>query len=385
MGSTSVSPDLGSHLGLKKVQYITEGRTKKLRREPEVVATRPEPGVPEIPLPTEALAARGDSLKHLRRRTAGSLSRSACPASASTVVGVAGEQDDPKRRMDEYMLHEEYHKSIRGEDGEESMEALGSPPQTDMDSYYYSGPPTDLAATASLPRRPRGTPWPTFSTAPCKGLRGGQNYPQPRESQKHIQPTWRVLISQRQPMVLLIVRRTARQTVIWIRRPDMTALSEAVRAKLGISEPLTMPAMASPSPGLTSLADHLKRSSVSRLLPKVTCPGPFHPRATTVAMAELQDVPVTEAKKNELTALATLAGRLRRPSDPTSGGGKSGNPIAQANIQLELPVFDPKTFVRMGRRICRISSAYRPLSCGCGHQMFASEAFIQNKMFAETG
>ena len=29
MSSTSLSPDLGSHLGLKKVQYITEGRTKK--------------------------------------------------------------------------------------------------------------------------------------------------------------------------------------------------------------------------------------------------------------------------------------------------------------------------------------------------------------------
>ena len=57
------------------------------------------------------------------------------------------------------MLHEDYHKSIRGEDGEEPIEALGSPPETDMDSYYYLGPPTDLANTASLPRRPRGTPW----------------------------------------------------------------------------------------------------------------------------------------------------------------------------------------------------------------------------------
>ena len=50
------------------------------------------------------------------------------------------------------MLHKDYHQSIRGEDGEEPIEALGSPPQTDMDSYYYSGPPTDLADTASLPR-----------------------------------------------------------------------------------------------------------------------------------------------------------------------------------------------------------------------------------------
>ena len=37
--------------------------------------------------------------------------------------------------MDEYLLHEEYYKSVRGEDGEEPLEALGSPPHTDMGSY----------------------------------------------------------------------------------------------------------------------------------------------------------------------------------------------------------------------------------------------------------
>ena len=61
--------------------------------------------------------------------------------------------------MDEYLLHEEYYKSVRGEDGEEPLEALGSPSQTDMGSYYYSAPPTDLADTVSLPRRPRGSAW----------------------------------------------------------------------------------------------------------------------------------------------------------------------------------------------------------------------------------
>ena len=29
MGSTSLSPDSGQHLGLKNIQYITDGRTKK--------------------------------------------------------------------------------------------------------------------------------------------------------------------------------------------------------------------------------------------------------------------------------------------------------------------------------------------------------------------
>ena len=120
----------------------------------------------------------------------------------------------------------------------------------------------------------------------------------------------------------------------------MTALSEAIRAKLRIAEPLPKPELSSPSPGLSTLAEDLKRSRVSRLLPKVTCSRPFHPRARTVPMAELQDVPVTEIEKRGLSAPAPLAGVL--PSGLTPGGGKTGRPIAQENIQLELPEFDPK-------------------------------------------
>ena len=122
--------------------------------------------------------------------------------------------------------------------------------------------------------------------------------------------------------------------------PDVTALSEAVKAKLGITAPLPRAGLASPSPGLSTLADDLKRSRGSRLLPKVTCPSPFHPRARTVLIAELQDVPVTETEKRGLSALAPLAGVSL--SGRTPGGGKTGRPIAQANIQLELPEFDPK-------------------------------------------
>ena len=77
----------------------------------------------------------------------------------------------------------------------------------------------------------------------------------------------------------------------------MTALSEAVKAKSRITEPLSKPAPASTSPGLSTLAEDLKRSRVSKLLTKVTCPSPFHPRARTVHIAELQDVPLTETQK----------------------------------------------------------------------------------------
>ena len=94
----------------------------------------------------------------------------------------------------------------------------------------------------------------------------------------------------------------------------MTALSEAVKAELGITEPLPKPALLSPSPGWSTLADDLKRTRVSRLLPKVTCPSPFHPRARTVPIAELQDVPVTETEKRGLSALAPLAGVSPSPS-----------------------------------------------------------------------
>ena len=107
-----------------------------------------------IPLTTEALAARGDSLQHLRRRVAVCISRSACPASLSMATAAGGpeEQGEFRRRMDEYLLHEEYYKSVRGEDGEEALSALESPPYTDIGSCPYSGPPTDLADTVSLPR-----------------------------------------------------------------------------------------------------------------------------------------------------------------------------------------------------------------------------------------
>ena len=134
--------------------------------------------------------------------------------------------------------------------------------------------------------------------------------------------------------------------------PNVTSLSEAVKAKLGVTEPLPQLALASTSPGLSTLADDLKRSRVSRLLPEVTCRSPFHPRARTVPIAELQDEPVTETEKRGLSALARLAGVPPPPSGLTPGVGKSGRPIAQANIQLELPEFDHEKSARMGRRIC---------------------------------
>ena len=232
--------------------------------------------------------------------------------------------------MEEYLLHEEYYKSVRGEDGEEPLKALGSPPHTDMGSYPYSGPATDLADTVSLPRRPRGPAWrselPTTSRNPevCPAHVEDSHLPEPPHG---------------------ALDRTAELLVKLLsgsEDPDVTALSEAVKAKLGITEPLPKPAPALPSPRLSTHAEDIKGSRVSRLLPKVTCPSPFHPRARTVPIAELHDVPVTETEKKGLTALAPLAGVPPPPSGLNPGGGTSGKPIARAIIQLELPEFDPK-------------------------------------------
>ena len=266
------------------------------------------------PFTMETLAPHGeDSLQRLRRRVEASIARSACSASSSTVLGGGPEEEeDLRRRMDEFMVHEEYHKSTVGEDGEIPLDALGSPPQTEMGSFLFSGPSTDMADTVSLPRRPRvhehPRAWhpdlPKTSMAPEKSL-----------DPLRPEPTYGAL--DRTPELLAKLLSGSED-------PDVTALPEAVKAKLGITEPLPNQALLSPSPGGSTLADDLKRSRMSRLLPKVTCPSPFHPRARTVPIAELQDVPVTESEKRGLSALAPLAGVSPPPSGPTPGGGKMG-------------------------------------------------------------
>ena len=76
---------------------------------------------------------------------------------------------------------------------------------------------------------------------------------------------------------------------------------------------------------------------------------------------------MTETEKKLLTALAPLAGVPPLPSGLTSGAGKSGRPIAQANIQLELPEFHPKKMPEWAHEFPQFLLAYRPIPCGCGH------------------
>ena len=257
--------------------------------------------------------------------------------------------------MDESLLHEEYYKSVRREDGEEPLKALGSPPYTDMGSCPYSGPPTDLADTVSLPRRPRGPVWrlelPITSRSPevCPAYVKDPHTPE---------PTYGAL----DPTAELLAKLLSGSE-----DPDVTALSEAVKAKLGIIEPLPKPALASASPEWSSLAEDLKRSTVSRLVPKVTCPSPFNPRARTVLIAELQDVPVTETEEKG----AKSPGTPRRHTPPPFRPNPRGWEELQTNCPGEHPAGNPgvrpEESARMGRRICRVSFPYRPIPCGCGH------------------
>ena len=207
------------------------------QEDPEHRRANPNP-LRTTPLTMDTLAAHGEeSLQRLRRCVEASIDRSACPASSYTVLGGGPEeQEDLRRRMDEFMLHEEYHKSTVGEDGEIPLDALGSPPQTEMGSFLYSGPSTDMADTVSLPRRPRvhehPRAWhpdlPITSMAPEKSL----------DPPRH-EPTHGALDRTAELLAKLLSGPED---------PDVTALSEAVKAKLGITEPLPKPTLLSPSP-----------------------------------------------------------------------------------------------------------------------------------------
>ena len=139
----------------------------------------------------------------------------------------------------------------------------GRRPKTEMGSFLYSRPSTDMTDTVSLLRQPRVHKHPRawHPDLPIASMA-------PEESLDPLRPE----------LTHGALDRTAERLAKLLsgsEDPDVTALSEAVKAKLGITEPLPKPALLSPSPGLSTLADDLKRSRVSRLLLKVTCPNPI--------------------------------------------------------------------------------------------------------------
>ena len=128
-----------------------------------------------------------------------------------------------RRRTEEYLLREEYYKSVRGEDGKEPLEALEYPPHTEMGSYPYSGPPTDLANTVSLPWRPRG---PALCPELPTTSRNPEVCPADLEDSHLPGPTYGTLDRTAQLLAKLVCGSEDQ---------DVTALSEAVKAKMGIT------------------------------------------------------------------------------------------------------------------------------------------------------
>ena len=100
------------------------------------------------------------------------------------------------------------------------------------------------------------------------------------------------------------------------------------------------------SPGVELLTRDVKSCGGIRSSPMDTCPRPFHPRVRTVPVCSVGDTTEVEMKGYGLSARAPLA--TVHPSSLSGGTGDIGVPrrgtkaIATANLQIELPEFDPK-------------------------------------------
>ena len=125
---------------------------------------------------------------------------------------------------------------------------------------------------------------------------------------------------------------------------DLSALSAALKAKLGLSD------LKKPPPTMSPVVEVLTRDVKScrgiRSSPMETCPTPFLPRARTVPVCSARDTTEAEMKSCGLAAPPPWA--TTHPSPPSSGTGDQGVPgrgtkaIATAKLRVELPAFDPK-------------------------------------------
>ena len=126
--------------------------------------------------------------------------------------------------------------------------------------------------------------------------------------------------------------------------PDLSALSAALKAKLGLSELKNPPSTL--SPGVELLTRGVKSCRGIRSTPLDTCPSPFHSRVRTVPVCTIGDSTEAGMEGYGLAALAPLS--TVYPSTPSGGKGDTGVPgqrtngIATEILQIELPEFDPK-------------------------------------------
>ena len=126
--------------------------------------------------------------------------------------------------------------------------------------------------------------------------------------------------------------------------PDLSALSAALKTKLGLSN------LKKPQPTMSPSVELLNRDVKScrgiRSSPMNTCPSPFHLSERTVPVCTVGDTTEAEMKSYGLAVLASLA--TTHPSPPSGGTGDPGVPgrgtkaIATANRQIGIPEFAPK-------------------------------------------
>ena len=96
---------------------------------------------------------------------------------------------------------------------------------------------------------------------------------------------------------------------------DLSALSEALKTRLGLSDLKKPPPTISPCVEL--LTRGVKSCSGIRCSPTDTCPGPFHPGVRTVPVCSVGDTAEAEVKGYGLAALVPLA--TVYPSRPSGG------------------------------------------------------------------
>ena len=127
--------------------------------------------------------------------------------------------------------------------------------------------------------------------------------------------------------------------------PHLSALIAALKANLGLSDLRKPPPTI--SPGVKLLTRDVE-SCRGRSSPMDTCSSPLHPRVRTVPVCSVGDTTEAEMKSYGLAAPAPLA--TTYPSAPSGDTGDLGVPgrgmkaIATANLQIELPEFDPESF-----------------------------------------
>ena len=130
--------------------------------------------------------------------------------------------------------------------------------------------------------------------------------------------------------------------------PDLSALSAALKTKLGVFHLKKLPPTV--SPGAELLAKDVKGYQGICGPAMYTRPSPFGPRVRTMPVCNGGDMSETEMKSYRLTAVAPLA--ITHPSLPpdVTGGidglGRRTKAITTANLRIELPEFDPKNLTK---------------------------------------